>query len=478
MFAHFFGHLPSATDSDLQTRITSHLATRGYPSFRDLTVRVSKGVVTVDGRLPSYYVRQIAIETCRRVAGVMQVIDAIQVGPSCFNAARLLTQANTLPAQQVTASSLSKEVEHEVVLAGSLSPHVSKGLNMPSFSAQHRRAAAGFTLIELLVVIAVIAILISLLLPAVQQAREAARRSQCRNNLKQIGLAIANYVDTSKGFPPGNMDYTAGWSITTPFVDAGPAWGWGAFVLPYLDKAPLFQNLQVNKRRLNEVGLVVADRELIRTKIPAYRCPSDAVAKDNLQGTIDGRHFNMGNWPSGEFPGTSNYIGVHGARQARAFSWGPGDQAERGVFVNNGFVTLSHLRDGTSNTFLIGERDWRYNAAAWAGNRNPPGTGAYGQYYTLGRVGDATTCGAATAGNSVPINAPYATAAQRQNRGAQGFTSQHNGGAHFLFADGTVKFISQTISYQDGDVCNYRWTNIGVYQKLGIRDDGSPVANY
>jgi BON domain-containing protein len=107
MFAHFFGHLPSLTDADLQTRITSHLETRGYPAFRDLTVAARKGVVTLDGWLPSYFVKQVAIETCRHIAGVMQVIDAIQVGPSCFNAARLLTPANELPAHR-TLNRLSR----------------------------------------------------------------------------------------------------------------------------------------------------------------------------------------------------------------------------------------------------------------------------------------------------------------------------------------------------------------------------------
>ena len=129
MFAHFFGHLPSVTDADLQTRIKSHLETRGYPSFRDLTVAARMGVVRLDGQLPSYFVKQVALETCRHIAGVMQVIDAIQVGPSCFNAARLLTPPNELPAHRAPESSLAKELTHEVALAGSLTPHVTKTVN-------------------------------------------------------------------------------------------------------------------------------------------------------------------------------------------------------------------------------------------------------------------------------------------------------------------------------------------------------------
>src|SRR5689334_25410189 len=110
------------------------------------------------------------------------------------------------------------------------------------FEFGRRRA---FTLIELLVVIAIIAVLIALLLPAVQQAREAARRTQCKNNLKQIGLALHNYHDTFRLFPPGYVDRNGNPNLT-PDNDLGPGWGWAAFLLPYIDQSPLYSPINFN----------------------------------------------------------------------------------------------------------------------------------------------------------------------------------------------------------------------------------------
>jgi prepilin-type N-terminal cleavage/methylation domain-containing protein/prepilin-type processing-associated H-X9-DG protein len=343
-----------------------------------------------------------------------------------------------------------------------------------------RYRARGFTLIELLVVIAIIAVLVSLLLPAVQQAREAARRSQCKNNLKQIGLAVHNYHDVYNQFPPGNMDFSASWDNTVPFVDPGPQWGWPTFILPMLDQGPLFNSLNVGGVRLSEYGSTYLNSwNLCQTPLAVYKCPSDAQAKDTLQGTLDDRHFQGTGFPL-IYSATSNYIGVHGNRNSRAWTWwiSTGDRVEDGIFVNNGRTKIQDVTDGLSNTFLVGERNWKCDAASWVGNRNPPGTGMWGQYYTLGRVGDATTCGSGATGNPVPLNKVDTVAALRKARCAEGFASNHTGGANFLFGDGSVKFISENISYADGDVCGRVWTNIGIFNQLGIRDDGFAAPNY
>src|SRR5580693_8105777 len=108
-----------------------------------------------------------------------------------------------------------------------------------------RRPRQAFTLIELLVVIAIIAVLVSMLLPAVQQAREAARRSQCRNNLKQIGLALHNYEGSYRVFPPGYVDFNFN-PNNTPDTDLGPGWGWATFLLPYMDQSPLYNQINFN----------------------------------------------------------------------------------------------------------------------------------------------------------------------------------------------------------------------------------------
>jgi K(+)-stimulated pyrophosphate-energized sodium pump len=131
-----------------------------------------------------------------------------------------------------------------------------------------------------------------------------------------------------------------------------------------------------------------------------------------------------------------------------------------------------------SNTFMVGERRWKCNAGSWIGNRNPPGTGMWGQYYTMARAGDATTCGSGSSLAPVPLNAPDGNPALRKARCSQGLNSEHVGGAHFLFADGSVRFIGENISYADGDVCGRVWTGLGLYNRLAIRDDGQPTGEF
>jgi prepilin-type N-terminal cleavage/methylation domain-containing protein/prepilin-type processing-associated H-X9-DG protein len=354
--------------------------------------------------------------------------------------------------------------------------------NHAAYHSPHRRSSRrqAFTLIELLVVIAIIGILVALLLPAVQQAREAARRTSCRNNLKQIGLALHNYHDVHSQFPPGNMDYSANWGATVQFVDPGPQWGWPAFILPQLDQANLYNELQLNSVRLSEYNTKYSQLKPLRTtKLTVYRCPSDANGKDTLQGTPDDRHFAWGNFPT-EYTATSNYVGIHGNRNARAWNWwlSTGDRVEEGMFGNNSQIRLQDVTDGTSNTFMVGERRWKCNAGSWIGNRNPPGTGMWGQYYTMARAGDATTCGSGSSLAPVPLNAPDGNPALRKARCSQGLNSEHVGGAHFLFADGSVRFIGENISYADGDVCGRVWTGLGLYNRLAIRDDGQPTGEF
>src|SRR5581483_3510770 len=129
----------------------------------------------------------------------------------------------------------------------------------------------GFTLIELLVVIAIIAILIGLIMPAVQQAREAARRTQCRNNLKQIGLALHNYHDAHRMFPPGYVDRNGNPNVT-PDNDLGPGWGWASFLLPQMDQVPVYSQINFS------AGVGTGPNTAVsRLALTALQCPSDGL---------------------------------------------------------------------------------------------------------------------------------------------------------------------------------------------------------
>ena len=327
---------------------------------------------------------------------------------------------------------------------------------MPSASpASPRLRSRGFTLIELLVVIAIIAVLVAILLPAVQQAREAARASQCRNNLKQIGLGLHNYHEQFGVFPPA---FVFSGFDTAPVHTATDqaAYGWATFILPQIDQGPLFNQLDVNARELHVLLQQPTLRPLVQKSIQTYRCPSDDHEEKNNKRPFSNTAY------GGTQAGTSSYVANLGTFWRNSQNWLNGRFDPFGVMWGSSKVRVADVRDGTSTVIAVGERRWDDFAGVWVGTRNYQGAGDVGMPMVAGYSG--------TKPNEFSV----------ASRG--GFSSPHVGGVHFVFTDGHVSFVSENIQfYQDtvneiAAVNDPSLTTLGVYQRLIRRNDKQPVS--
>ena len=325
-------------------------------------------------------------------------------------------------------------------------------------SVSPSRRARGFTLIELLVVIAIIAVLVAILLPAVQQAREAARASQCRNHLKQIGVALHNYHDQFGVLPPGNGFSTEspdpGYKINLTTANRAAAYGWGAYILPQLDQVGLFNKLDVNGRELITVMKDPNLRPIGQTVLSIYKCPSDDAPELNTERAFTNPAI-FNNTPVA----TSNYVGVHGTRWSHADDWILNQTDPYGVFWPGSRVRIDDIKDGTSNTFVVGERNWDNLSAIWIGTRNYTGNGDVGLRQHLGIT-------------NWKINLPGTNS-------PRAFHSNHVGGTNFLLGDGSVRLVSEDIHCDNtlGTAGN-PLTMRGTYQRLGMRADGAIVGEF
>jgi prepilin-type N-terminal cleavage/methylation domain-containing protein/prepilin-type processing-associated H-X9-DG protein len=313
---------------------------------------------------------------------------------------------------------------------------------------RRNRPRCAFTLIELLVVIAIIAILIGLLLPAVQKVREAAARLQCQNNLKQMGLACHSYHDARKAFPPG---YQANGPYLDGATDTAPGWGWGAFLLPYLEQDNLYRQLNLNQPVPQSPG--------IQATLPVYLCPSDLLPAGAFA-VPDGFGKTVA------LAGPSSYAGCVGGDESD--TTGP---IGAGIFYRNSKTRIADVTDGTSNTLLIGERAWSNANGVWSG-AIPGGVIVRGesnpcQPVVPGAWFPAATLVLAHAHLNNALLDPDGSA------GMDDFGSRHSGGANFVFADGSVRFLRSV----PGDNPDGSFTPDGViFQALATRARGE-VAN-
>jgi prepilin-type N-terminal cleavage/methylation domain-containing protein/prepilin-type processing-associated H-X9-DG protein len=294
----------------------------------------------------------------------------------------------------------------------------------------------GFTLIELLVVIAIIAILIGLLLPAVQKVREAAARIKCTNNLKQIGLGFHNHHSTYGFFPPGYGSK----SLTRDGENTGPGWGWAAHLLPYLEQDNLQNTIDF------KVDIRHPSMAAVRTHvIPLLLCPSDSPVGPTFTVT------NEGGSPLCDVA-FANYVGVAGTYEVSEHP-----DTSLGCLFRNSRIRVEDITDGSSSTLFCGERASKQSPqTTWVGAVTDAGVPPLNPAYEteLGQVLILTYTGTAEDGR-LPNN-PL--------EHVEDTNSKHTGGVNFLFGDGSVRFLRQTV-------------NPVTWQAIGTRAGGEVVSD-
>jgi prepilin-type N-terminal cleavage/methylation domain-containing protein/prepilin-type processing-associated H-X9-DG protein len=320
------------------------------------------------------------------------------------------------------------------------------------FMQTHRSRNRGFTLVELLVVIAIIAILIALLLPAVQQTREAARRIQCKNNLKQIGLALHNYHDIHRVFPPAWIPMLEP-AAADPIVDSTIAgsWAWSVLILPQLEQGNLYNELTATDPGPS-TPFPLNPNDSNDVLLPAFVCPSDPHGDKSIWGGSDSDHDTPDGYAKNNYPAVA---GAHDIGNSMASY----PQEGMGMFTVGSSTRIRNITDGTSNCLMVGEAFQSEHeslsiihpaAAIWVR--------AIFTRPTNNADGRSVIRTTKASGLPIPINV---TASLSDN----GFSSPHVGGAHFALADGSVRFLSENI-------------NLWTYENLSTMADGNVLGEF
>ncbi len=322
------------------------------------------------------------------------------------------------------------------------------------------RRRAGFTLIELLVVISIIAVLIALLLPAVQSAREAARRAQCVNNLKQVGLALHNYHDAIGTFP---MSYASRSKVAQidGETDTAPGWSWAVMILPQLEQGPVYNAVNFTQNVEAPPSLTVR-----LTALKTFVCPSDQPMSPFPVLDVGGQNTLAMVTPASY----AASVGNDATDSSTGLNF---DGLGNGVMFRNSGIRLADIIDGTSQTIMVGERAWANVEGTWVGvvtngtiQRGPknrcPRTGAL--YYAAATL--------------VQAHGHLLNTDTDEDGGLDDWSSFHPGGANFVFADGSVRFF-KTVLRDTGQSASgntvYSPTSL-ILQALSTRAGGEVIS--
>lgn len=310
----------------------------------------------------------------------------------------------------------------------------------------------GFTVIEFMAVCLIIGLMLAILVPGLLSGVEKARRIRCANNMYQLSLGLINYHDTHKSLPPA-------W-ICDRRDQNTPQWGWNTLMLGLVEQNALYKTLQPGPLSMTDVfELGPTGKQALSCDISAVQC-----GLGRCDDPPPSKRFDTGiGVPRGWQAPRANYVANIG------FFCRSGDYENHGVMYGNSAIPMRAIIDGTSSTVLFGERDGLGGAGTWIGIADPQDPGANG----FGWVGGVV---------SVPMNSPTVEGFRDQ-----GFASQHPGGSQFAFCDGSIHFISETIDFNNGSADRFDSTSdtlltkeekadLGVYQRLGIRDDERAVS--